>query len=303
MRLRQWLQIVAEYPGAQSTAIVAAARTAQPLVGRIPIYGSLSDTLAAVTADVAVVSGRKATGWAIQALEAGLSVVMDEPGVLTLEDYRRLQALAEKNESALRVPRRNRYAGCEKLVKKFLRSGRLGPIGLVSCMDNMGAAPTEDEEPFSQVSSCAPGHFQSLSDLFDARPMKVMARLGNGNGVAEITEVFLELEGNLHVHYSGSRRPGNDVHELWIEGAEGSLRTDGNRVWWRKRGWRFFIPLRLGLLQTKREDRCERRALEELGVEADSGQARGLFGIAAVAAAIESDRVGAPVDLSAVLSG
>jgi hypothetical protein len=58
------------------------------------------------------------------------------------------------------------------------------------------------------------------------------------------TEALLEMEHNIHIQYHGSLTSNRDEHTLWIEGDRGVLRTDRSRLWWRKRGWRFFLPIR-----------------------------------------------------------
>jgi hypothetical protein len=51
------------------------------------------------------------------------------------------------------------------------------------------------------------------------------------------------MEHSIHVQYYGSLTSNRSTHCWWIEGEKGVLWAD-RRVWWRKRGWRFFFPMR-----------------------------------------------------------
>jgi len=52
------------------------------------------------------------------------------------------------------------------------------------------------------------------------------------------------MEGDVSVQYLGTLTSDRDEYSLWVEGEEGVLWTDRKRVWWRKKGWRFFAPVR-----------------------------------------------------------
>ena len=53
------------------------------------------------------------------------------------------------------------------------------------------------------------------------------------------------MEGNLQIVYFGTLVSHRYEYSLLIEGENGSLWTDRKRVWWRKKGWRFFLPVKL----------------------------------------------------------
>ena len=88
------------------------------------------------------------------------------------------------------------------------------------------------------VDSCLVFHMQRRGST-----RNVMARIDDRHGV---TEAYLETRRSIHVHYTGRWRAAADSHCLWIEGTKGSLKVDGRGTWWRKRGWRFFVPVRVG---------------------------------------------------------
>jgi hypothetical protein len=278
---RQWVEAVGRYPGAGNITLAP------------------GEALSSVSADVAVVSGNGATDWATQALQANLAVVMDEVGAVDGTAFRAFQVAAKGKGSTVLWPRRYRYARCENLLKRLIGSGRLGGIGHVSCIDEAVSRGEGDGQSW-HVSARAFAHFQSLQRLFGASPRKIMARLGPEPGLQNSTEAFIEFENGLHVHYSGFSGAPSDAHQLWIEGAEASVRTDGSAVWWRKRGWRFFMPLKFGFAQDPR-DPAEMRATLDALVAARAGAGgspEDLSAVAIVAAAFESHRRHSAVSLS-----
>lgn len=296
---RQWVEAVERYPGARNIALVAdesaAAVTDAP---GVPRYRSLHDALAGAGADTAVVSGHRATGWATQALQAKLAVIMDEAGAVDGAAFRAFQQAARAQGSTVLWPRRYPYARCENALKRLIGSPRLGGIGHVSCIDE-AVSSGEGGGQSSQVSARAFAHFHALQRLFGIAPKKIMARLGSGPGSQSSTEAFIELENGLHIHYSGYLGAPRNEHQLWIEGTEGSVRTDGRAVWWRKRGWRFFMPLKFALARDPQSAKV-RATLDALAAARAraAGSAGDLSAVAAVAAAIESHRRHAAVALS-----
>jgi predicted dehydrogenase len=79
--------------------------------------------------------------------------------------------------------------------------------------------------------------------------VRVVARCGKAPWSAYLhgstTEGILEMENNINIQYYGSLTSNRYESSLWIEGDKGVLRADQTHVWWRKRGWKFFLPLRM----------------------------------------------------------
>ena len=82
--------------------------------------------------------------------------------------------------------------------------------------------------------------------LLACNPVSVMAQSSKRDGI-EVMQAFLTTDAGTGVHYFGTLGDERDEHDLWLEGANGSVRTDGNRVSFRNRGWPVFIPVRFGL--------------------------------------------------------
>jgi predicted dehydrogenase len=118
-------------------------------------------------------------------------------------------------------------------------SGRLGSIGHVSIEDHQAEATGGDGSGY-WLRRGGP-LLARACELLGTEAQEVMARIDERSAV---TEAYLVTRRGVHVHFSGLWNADVDSHCLWIEGTGGSLRVDVRALWWRKRGWRFFLPIR-----------------------------------------------------------
>ncbi len=234
-RADRWLNTLTVCP-----QIVLAGRvTSAPAHGPIASFDTVASAFKTVTLEFAVCAGAIAAAQLVEVLETGVPVLLADLEGCSAADLRDVYAVAAAGERRLYLPRDMSYARCAKVLRGFLDSGRLGPIGHISCADSR-AAGAEAGSSTAQLLRFGGGHLEEVCRLLGASAHNVMARSDDENGIAQ---AYLELDGGLHVHYSGSMSASADSRCLWIEGAKGSLRTNGASVWWRKRGWRFFVPV------------------------------------------------------------
>ena len=234
-RADHWLNTLTAYP-----QIVLAGRVTSALAkGPITRFDTVASAFNSVSLEFAVCAGAVAVAQLVEVLETGVPVLVADLEGCSAADLRDVYAVAAAGERRLYLPRDMIYARCAKVLRRFLDSGRLGSIGHISCSDSR-AADDEAGSSTPQFLRHGGGHLEEVCRLLGASTHNVMARSDQENGIAQ---AYLELDGGLHIHYSGSMSASTDSHCLWIEGAKGSLRTDGASVWWRKRGWRFFVPV------------------------------------------------------------
>jgi len=150
------------------------------------------------------------------------------------------------------------YAKCRKAINRFLHKDRLGAIGHISCIDRCSRiAESPDENGLAtDVAAATAGRLAGICALLGYEPASVTARLTRNDRVTSL-QAFLQVNAQTGIHYFATFDDGPREHELWIEGSEGSLRTDGNSVWWRKRGWPVFIPTRIGLFGAATKSRSD----------------------------------------------
>jgi hypothetical protein len=120
----------------------------------------------------------------------------------------------------------------------------VGEVSHINCVDRR-ITPTGVSGEYQQLESIGLPRLVQLCALFDAKPVKAMARC------APVTEVFLELSNNVQVHYTGVLGATHEECSLWIEGNKGSLKASGSWLLWRKRGWPKFVPVGLNFLKSE----------------------------------------------------
>jgi len=257
---RHWLEIVRDYRDGTSVGCVDVQAPALDWVkSRFPnltdvCYDDLKKALKNITADAAIISSQPAfhATHAIMALEAGLAVMIEKPFATSVTDGVRIVEASRRTRSPVMVGQNNRYRRCEQTLRKLLREEKVGTVTHVSYVDRR-ARPAQgnflSQVEYAQLLDVGTDHFDSLRSMLGVNPVRVIARCGkapwSGYLQGSTTEGIVEMENNIHVQYYGSLTCNRDESSLWIEGDKGVLRADQTHVWWRKRGWRFFLPLRM----------------------------------------------------------
>jgi predicted dehydrogenase len=178
--------------------------------------------------------------------------MLEKPFATSLVDGVRVVEAARRTGQSIMVAQNYRYAPCERTLQQLVGEGKVGTITHVSCIDHR-ARPAQGNflvgVEYAQVLDVGAHHFDSLRSILGVNPVRVMARCTKAPWSAyhhgSTTEAFVEMEHHINVQYYGSLTSSRSEHALWLEGAKGVLWTDRSRVWWRKRGWRFFLPIRL----------------------------------------------------------
>ena len=202
----------------------------------------LPAALQSVDADAVLVCGSLPDDGIFSHVDPSVAVIVTDPGTLTAGQMADLQSgLSDR----LFWAHGYQYARCESAMRRMLDS--VGVIGHISCFDSRSIEPPTFAA--SQWFRYGVGQVESVARLLTTATRSVMARF-ELDGSYSMTEAFVELGDGSRVQYFGITKPGRPEHSLWIEGSEGSLRTDGRLVWWRKRGWRFFAPVGFSVRNT-----------------------------------------------------
>jgi predicted dehydrogenase/predicted AlkP superfamily phosphohydrolase/phosphomutase len=261
-RGRHWLEIVQDYADAIPVAYVdkdpKALDEARKLIGNTTagFFTDLPKALREVSADAALIATPSAlhAEHALQALESGLAVLTEKPFTTNLSDAFQVIDKAETIGKHVVVAENYRFFAAERTIRQWIAEDRLGRIATVTCVDRRNQPPS-DQGPwvtaldYPQLAEIAVHHFDSFRFLFHRNPVSMTARAFNPpgshyrNGAA--TEALIEMEENLSILYFGTLTSHRYEYGLWIEGEKGSLWSDRKRVWWRKKGWRFFVPVKL----------------------------------------------------------
>ena len=261
-RGRHWLQIVRDYPEAISVAFVdkdpQALDEARKLLGQRPakFHTDLNAALREVPADVALITSPSFlhAKHALDVLDAGLTVLTEKPFATNLGDAYEVLCKAHAVGKHVVVAENYRFFRAERTVGQWIAEDRLGRITNIVCVDRRNQPPS-DQAPwvgnmvYPQLEEIAIHHFDSFRYLFHRNAVNMIARSFNPPGSlyrsGAATEALIEMEGNLPILYFGTLVSHRYEYSLCIEGENGCLWTDQKRVWWRKKGARFFFPVKL----------------------------------------------------------
>jgi predicted dehydrogenase len=259
VRGRHWLEIVRDRSDIKSVGCVDPEPSARDWVkGHCPelgdaCYDELEEALKDIKADAAIISSPPAlhAAQAITALESGLVVMIEKPLATSVAEGSRIVEVSRYAGCPVMVAQNYRYRRSEQTLQKLVQQGKVGTLTHVSYIDRR-ARPAQSNflsrVEYAQVLDVGTHHFDSLRSILGVNPVRVMARCSKAPWSQYLhgstTEANLEMENNINVQYYGSLTSNRYESALWIEGDQGVLRADQRHVWWRKRGWRFFLPLR-----------------------------------------------------------
>lgn len=320
-RGRAWLEAASRRRNVELVAVVRSdGGTPEPIAGLpqdVAIYGSLEEALAQAKADAAILASAPAVRGrqAIQALNAGLAVLIETPAAATLADAVELFETARRVEKPVIVAQSSRYGWAHGRLREFVRAGRLGSVTHMSVLDRRKTASEGGwtaEVDYVQLLDRGVDHFDGLRNILGVNPVSLMTQSRKAPWSVyrhgSTTQSMIEMEQGIHVHYFGSLTAARDEHETWLEGEKGVLWTDERIIWWRKRGWPRFIPLVVRRPRVS-PNQARRVLLEDLKATLQKGYfqtdgAEDMLGThAMLEAAIRSDRDSRPVRVSEVIAG
>jgi predicted dehydrogenase len=260
IRGRHWVQFVKDHPDVECVGIVdpdaGALQQAKQIIGdpALPGFADLCAALTTVQADAVLVVSPSAhhAAHAIQALGAGLPVMVEKPLATTVAEAGAVLAKAKEVGKPVIVAENYRYFPAERTVRALIDEGRIGRVDNAVLIDRRNMAP-ETEGPwlakvdYVQLQEIAIHHFDSLRYFFDRRPESIAVRVWNpewsGYGHGSCTEAQIDL-GDVQVQYLGTMRSGRFGFWLQIEGRDGMIWTNRKYVAWRPGGSRWWRPVR-----------------------------------------------------------
>ena len=260
IRGRHWVQFVKEHPDVECVAIVepdsASLEKAKGMLGtgNCAFFSGLDEALGRVTADGALVVSPSATHGDVtsRCLEAGLTVMVEKPLAVTVEEGRRILEQARAVGRQVIVAENYRFWPAERTIKRLLEAQFLGVLDNAIMIDRRHQ-PSGVEGPwfgqieYPQLQEIATHHFDSLRGFFGARPRSIDVRVWNPPWTdykhGANTEAFIDF-GHMQAQYLGTLLSHRYGFSLWIEGEKGVLWTNRKFVAFRPRGSRWFRPMR-----------------------------------------------------------
>jgi predicted dehydrogenase len=260
IRGQHWAQFVKHHPDVDCIGVVepvAAARDKALAIIASPDcrgFASLDEALQSTQADAALIVTPSVTHAALasQCLSAGLTVMVEKPLSMTVEEGRQLLDRAKAVGKQVIVAENYRFWPAERTIQRLLQQGFLGELDNAIMIDRRHQ-PSGTEGPwfgkiqYPQLQEIATHHFDSLRAFFGAQPANLTLRCWNppwtdfAHGAN--TEALIDF-GHMRVQYLATLLSHRYGFSLWIEGARGVLWTNRKYVAFRPGGSRWFRPMR-----------------------------------------------------------
>lgn len=317
-KARDWLQVSARRRNVDIVAVVQGDAGIPGPAFSLPERSARYDTLekalgtqadAAILASPPAVRGQQA----IQALNAGVAVMIETPIAATVAEAAEVFDVARRVNKPVVVAQSSRFGWAQGRLREFVRQGRLGQVTHMSVVDRLRTASEGGwtvETECVQLLDRGVDQFDGLRTVLGLRAVSLMTETRKAPWSAyrhgSTTQSMIEMEHGVHVHYFGSLTAARDEHETWLEGEKGVLWTDERIIWWRKRGWPRFIPLvvrrpRVSPAKTRRVLLEELKSvLHRPSVQPDGAEDT-LRTLAMLEAAVRSDRDSRPVPVTDVM--
>ena len=247
-RLAAWIEAARVHPHVRSIAVVSRNEPDTEVGIEVRRYSTLQSACKEIKPSVALLTGAAALDGrrAVEALEQGMDIILDRPDTLDLLTLMKLTELAHSRKRLVILALEDAARVTANRLRRLLRNA--GSISHISYVDRRPRSDLGDvaaNAPYAQLIRFGLDQLESLRSLFDASPVRVMARYTEPSSTSDVrgttAELLLELERNIHVQYFGSTGASHREQSLWVEGKGGSLRSEGASVWWRKRGWPRFL--------------------------------------------------------------
>jgi predicted dehydrogenase len=328
-RGRHWLGFIADHPDFTSIACVDGdqaaleAARASPGLENCKFLTSFEHAMQEVKADAVLIASPSFLHGqqALQALDAGLAVMVEKPFSLDLGEALAVVERARAVRRPVLVAENYRFFQAERTVRRLLDEGAVGQIGTALCIDRrdqpgatQGPWVQQIEEPF--ITEIAVHHFDSFRYLFDREPVTVLANsyqppLSDYRGRAALDAV-IEMADGLLIQYGGTMVATRYEFGLWVEGSDGELWTDRRHVWTRPKGRHFFRRTKLVAVPPGDEERYPRGGTVSLlnqfrdavtrGQAPETSGADNLWTLAMVEASMRSAREGRRVEIAEVFT-
>ncbi len=255
-----WLDFIAQRSDVTSVGFVDASREmiekarARPNLANGKFFERLEDALAAVPADFVVIASPSFlhAQQSLQVLNAGLAVLVEKPLGTALPEAAAVAKRAREVGRPLVVAENYRFFQAERTLRAFLDGGTAGRINNVVVIDRRDQAsntqgPWVKSMPHPFLTEIGVHHFDAFRYLFARQPVSVLASSFSPPGSDYDHEggahALLEFDDGLKLQYTGTFVASRYDYEMRIEAANGEIKSNRSRVWWRPNGERKFRAL------------------------------------------------------------
>jgi predicted dehydrogenase len=242
-RGRYWLGLVQAQEGFESVgwvdpseAALAKARETAPDL-QVPVFGSVREAARSVQADIALIAaaatGRKEN--CLEAIEAGLHILVEKPFALTLTDAREIVRAAERRGVQIVVGQNYRYIVSIAEMERQIRGGRLGKAGIgcfVRTRRRFGAGTYQQHMRHNYLWEMSVHDFDLIRFTLGLKPLAIRGwswqpPWGDFSGETSV-QVLIEFEQDVKVNYLGAWASWVGEYFWRVDGSTGVLRASND---------------------------------------------------------------------------
>lgn len=242
-RGRYWLNLVQAHDGFESVAWVdpaevslEKAREAAPHV-QVPTFSSVQAAVREVDADIVVIAAAATSRRenCLEAIEAGLHILVEKPFALTLADAKEVVVAAEQRGTQIVVGQNYRYQPGIAEMARQIRSGTLGDLG-IGCFfrtrRRFGTGTYQQNMRHNYLWEMSVHDYDLVRFTLGLKPLAItgwswLPPWGDFDGETAV-QVLIEFEDNVKVNYLGAWASWVGEYFWRVDGSQGVLRTDGN---------------------------------------------------------------------------
>lgn len=246
---QSWLKVLSEYDQVELTAVVDVVPdnlTAAKSITQLPdsrLFHSLDAAFQAVEADMALIVTPPSThkSISIQALQAGLHVMLEKPVTHTFDEAAELYEQSKLYNRKIMISQNYRWRPCVHTLKKLLQKQVIGRVGYIEYdfrkAHQVGGWRNEMDEILLEDMSLH--HFDLMRFILDKEPIDVYAQSFrpywswfNGNPSAS---VMIRFEEDIRINYFGSwvnrGRETTWNGDIRVYGEHGSIEMTGDQLY------------------------------------------------------------------------
>ncbi|MFC4452301.1 Gfo/Idh/MocA family oxidoreductase [Deinococcus sonorensis] len=242
---RDWMKVVRANGDVQTAAFVDSSPQALQLAaqqGADPAlcFSSLTEALQAVQADVALITASAPghTPLALEALAAGLPVLIEKPFAPTLQEARQVVEAGRQADRSVMISQNYRFFPAPQLAAQLVRERRFGELGFAEVdfrRDSARSRPPatgHHQLPQPLLMDMAIHHFDLMRFVLGREPLAITCHAFNPPWSPfrdpASAAATIEFEGGLVVSYRGSWASSGVVTpwagEWRMDAAEGEIR-------------------------------------------------------------------------------
>ena len=242
-RGRYWLSLVQANEGFESVGWVDPSESSLKLAresapeSTSPVFTTVHEATRAVKADIAIIAaaatGRKQN--CLEAIEAGLHVLVEKPFALTLADAKEIVEAAERRGVQIVVGQNYRYIISIAEMERQIRAGRLGELGIGNFFRTrrrFGVGTYQQQMRHNYLWEMSVHDFDLIRFSLGLKPKTITGwswqpPWGDFNGETSVQALF-EFEKNVKVNYLGAWASWVGEYFWRVDGSAGILRASND---------------------------------------------------------------------------